>query len=87
MDRLITRIHRMQSGITSIVNALSIVTLPRSYCSIYIVGCPTVSYNQKLYILCFSPNSIRMIESRRLRQEGHAACVGEKSIQGFGGET
>jgi hypothetical protein len=30
---------------------------------------------------------IRLIKSRRMRRAGHVACMGEKRIQGFGGET
>jgi hypothetical protein len=35
-------------------------------------------HNEKLHNLYSSPNMIRMIKSRRMRREGHAASVGEK---------
>jgi hypothetical protein len=35
-------------------------------------------HNGELYALCFSPNIIRMIKSRRLRWAGHVAHIGER---------
>jgi hypothetical protein len=87
MEGMITRIHRMQSGI----NFNSECAFGLSLCHVHIVlflffGCRTV-YNKRLYSLSFSPNIIRVIETRRMRQEGHVARVGERCIQGFGVET
>jgi hypothetical protein len=33
-------------------------------------------HNKELYALYLSPNTIRVIKSRRLRWAGHVACVG-----------
>jgi hypothetical protein len=46
-------------------------------------------HNEELNDLYCSPNIFRMIKSRRMRQAGHAARVGEEEtcIQDFGGET
>jgi hypothetical protein len=35
-------------------------------------------HNEELHNLYFWPSIIRMIKSRRMRWEGHAACMGEK---------
>jgi hypothetical protein len=35
-------------------------------------------HNEELHDLCSSPNIIWMIKSRRMRQMGHVACMGEK---------
>jgi hypothetical protein len=42
-------------------------------------------HNEDLNDLYSSPNTFRVIKSRR--QVGHVACMGERCIQGFGGET
>jgi hypothetical protein len=39
-------------------------------------------------MLHLSPNIIRQIKSRRMRWEGHVACMGEeKGVQSFGGKA
>ena len=43
-------------------------------------------HNEELNDLNSSPNIVRVITSRRLRW-GHIARMGERGIQGFGGET
>jgi hypothetical protein len=44
--------------------------------------------NEKLYDLYFSPEIIRVIESRRMRWAGYVAHVGERSAyKNFCGET
>jgi hypothetical protein len=35
-------------------------------------------HNEELHILYSSPNIIRQIKSRRMRWEGHVACMGEE---------
>jgi hypothetical protein len=35
-------------------------------------------HNEELHNLCFSPNIIRIIKSRRMRWAGHVARMGEK---------
>ena len=44
-------------------------------------------HNEKLKDLHFSPNTVRVIKSRRMRWAGHVASMGgeESRIQGFGG--
>jgi hypothetical protein len=37
-------------------------------------------HNKELHNLCSSPNIIRIIRSRRMRWEGHIACMGEKRM-------
>jgi hypothetical protein len=44
-------------------------------------------YNEELNDLYCSPNIVWVIKSRRIRWEAHVARKGEKSIQGFGGNT
>ena len=44
-------------------------------------------HNEELSDLYFSPNIVQVIKSRRMRWVGHVACMGERCIQGFGGET
>jgi hypothetical protein len=44
-------------------------------------------HNEELHNLYPSPNIIRMIKSRRVRWAGHVACMGEASLQGFGGKA
>ena len=46
-------------------------------------------HNEDLNDLCFSPNIVRVIKSRRTRWAGHVVRVGgeEKRIEGFGRET
>jgi hypothetical protein len=42
---------------------------------------------EDLHISYSSPNIIRQIKSRRMRWEGHVACMGEENVQGFGGKA
>ena len=42
---------------------------------------------KELYALVFSPNILRVRKSRRARWAGHVVRMGERCIQGFGGET
>jgi hypothetical protein len=44
-------------------------------------------HNEELHILYSSPNIIRQIKSRRMMWVGHVACMGEESVQGFGGKV
>ena len=45
-------------------------------------------HNEELNDLYSSPNTVRMIKSRRMRQAGHIAYGGEeRCLQSFGGET
>jgi hypothetical protein len=44
-------------------------------------------HNKERYAVYSSPNTIRVIKSRRLRWAGHMACMGERCIQDFSGET
>jgi hypothetical protein len=44
-------------------------------------------HNEEFNDLYSSPNIIQVIKSRRMRWVGHVACMGERGIQGFGGET
>jgi hypothetical protein len=45
--------------------------------------------NEELHDLNSSPNIVRVIKSRRMRQEGNVARMGgeERCTQGFSGET
>jgi len=45
--------------------------------------------NEELNDLYSSPNTVRVINSRRMRWVSHVACMGgeERHIQGFGGES
>jgi len=42
---------------------------------------------EELNDLSCSPNSVRVMNSRRMRWAGHVARMEERLIQGFGGET
>jgi hypothetical protein len=46
-------------------------------------------HNEELHDLYFSPNIIRVIKSRRMRQAGHVARMGQRrdAYTGVGGET
>jgi hypothetical protein len=44
-------------------------------------------HKEELYALYSSPDIVRVLKSRRMRWAGHVARMGEKCIQGFGGET
>ena len=44
-------------------------------------------HNEELNHQYCSQNIVRVIKLRRMRWAGHVARVGERSIQGFGGET
>ena len=44
-------------------------------------------HNEELNDLYCSPNIVWVIKSRRMKWAGHVACIGERNIQGFGGET
>jgi hypothetical protein len=44
-------------------------------------------HNEEFSDLYCSPNIVRVIKVRRLRWVGHVAHMGERCIQGFGGET
>ena len=44
-------------------------------------------HKKELNALCSSPNIVRVIKSRRMRWAGSVARMGERCIQGFGGET
>jgi len=44
-------------------------------------------HNEELNDLYSLPNIVRVIKSRRMRWAGHVARIGERRIQGFGGET
>jgi hypothetical protein len=43
--------------------------------------------SEELHNLYSSLDIIRQIKSRRMRWAGHVACMGEKSVQGFGGKA
>jgi hypothetical protein len=45
-----------------------------------------ILHNEDLNDLYTSPNTFRVIKSR-IRWAGHVARMGERCIQGFGGET
>jgi hypothetical protein len=42
---------------------------------------------EEFHILFLSPNIIRHIKSMRMRWVGHVACMGEESVQCFGGKV
>ena len=44
-------------------------------------------YNREFHDLYSSPNIDRVIKLRRMRWVGHVAHMGERCMQGFGGET
>jgi hypothetical protein len=46
-------------------------------------------HNDELHTPYSSPNIVWVIKSRRMRWEGHVACMeeGERCLQGFGWET
>ena len=44
-------------------------------------------HNEKLNVLYCSPNIVPMIKSRRKKWAGHVACMGERRVRDFGGET
>jgi hypothetical protein len=44
-------------------------------------------HNENLNDLYSSPTIVRVIKSRRMRWAEHVARLGERFIQGFGGET
>ena len=43
--------------------------------------------NEELNDLYSSPNTVRVINSRRMKWTRHVACMEERHIQGFGGES
>ena len=44
-------------------------------------------YNEELNDLYCSHNFVRLVKFRRMIWAGHVARMGERHIQGFGGET
>jgi hypothetical protein len=44
-------------------------------------------HSEELHNLYSSANTVRQIESRRMRWAGHVARVGEERVQGFGGKA
>ena len=44
-------------------------------------------HDEELNDLYCSPNIVRVINSKRMRWVGHVARMGERSVQGFVGET
>jgi hypothetical protein len=44
-------------------------------------------HNEDLNDLYSTPDTFRVIKSRRMRWAGHVERMGERSIQGFGGKT
>jgi hypothetical protein len=44
-------------------------------------------HNVEFSDLYYSPNIIRVIKLRRMKWAGHVARMGERRIQGFGGDT
>ena len=45
------------------------------------------THNEELNDRHSSFNIVRVIKSRVMRWAGHVACMGERRIPGFGGET
>ena len=43
-------------------------------------------HNEELNDLYSSPSIVRVIKSRRMKWTGHVESMGERLIQGFGGE-
>jgi hypothetical protein len=43
-----------------------------------------VMLNEELRNSCSSPDIIKMIKPRRMKSTGHAACIEEEFMQGFG---
>jgi hypothetical protein len=44
-------------------------------------------HNEELHNLHFSPSIIRVMKSRRMRQEGHVARMGRRVCMDFGGKA
>ena len=44
-------------------------------------------HNEELNDLCYSPGIVRVIKSRLMRWAGHVPRMGERRIEGCGGET
>jgi hypothetical protein len=44
-------------------------------------------HNEELNDVFSSPNTVRVIKSRKMRWVGHVARMGERCIQSYGGET
>jgi hypothetical protein len=44
-------------------------------------------HNDALHRLYSSLNIVRVIKSRRMRWDGHVACMWERCLQGFGQEA
>jgi len=44
-------------------------------------------HTEELNDLYSSLKIVRVTKSRRMKWAGHVACIGERNIQGFGGET
>jgi hypothetical protein len=44
-------------------------------------------HSEELHIFYSSPNNMMQIKSRRMRWVEHVACMGEESVQGFGGKA
>jgi hypothetical protein len=44
-------------------------------------------HSEELHNLFSSPDIIRQIKSKQMRWAGYVACMGEISVQGFGGKA
>jgi len=44
-------------------------------------------HNEELNVLYPSSSIFRVVKSRRIKWAGHVARMGERRLQGFGGET
>ena len=44
-------------------------------------------HNKELNDLYFSPNTVQVIKTRKMRWAGHVAPMKESCVQGFGGQT